>query len=84
MERFEAAAEGDGRVGAPDPHDGSVEVGEGPLADDGGDLPAEAAGQRGLVEDQCPRERRSITSTSPAPLSARIPAVSSAQQTPIP
>src|SRR5207302_942707 len=61
MERFEAAAEGDGRVGAPDPHDGSVEVGEGPLADDGGDLPA-AAGRSGP-----PRTGRCASRPAPAP-----------------
>lgn len=54
VERFQAAAEGDGGVGAPHPYDRGVEVGEGPLGDDGGDLGAEATGLRRFVEDERP------------------------------
>jgi hypothetical protein len=54
VERFETAAEGDRRVGAPDPDDRGVEVSEGPFGDDCRDLGAEAAGLERLVDHQRP------------------------------
>src|SRR5262245_37950945 len=51
---LQGGGEGDGGVGAADPADGGVEPGEGFLADDGGDLGAEAAGERGFVGHQGP------------------------------
>ena len=51
MEGFEAFAEGDGGVGAADPNDGGVEVGEGPLGDHRRQLAAVAAGLGGFVAE---------------------------------